>query len=43
MNSTSTVLIDFDLENSFVMRGNSISQNGLLFKPVVKASRKASS
>jgi hypothetical protein len=41
--STSTVLIDFDLENSFVMRGNSISQNGLLFKPVVKASRKASS
>lgn len=41
--STSTVLIDFDLENSFVMRGNSITQNGLLFKPVVKASAKASS
>lgn len=41
--STSTVLIDFDLENSFVMRGNSIAQNGLLFKPVVKASSKATS
>lgn len=35
--STSTVRIDFDLENSFVMRGNSIERNGLLFKPVVKA------
>lgn len=40
--STSTMLIDFDLENSFVMRGNSITKNGLLFKPVVKASPKAS-
>ncbi len=40
--STSTVLIDFDLENSFVMRGNSITKNGLLFKPVVKASPKVS-
>lgn len=40
--STSTVLIDFDLENSFVMRGNSITKNGLLFKPVVKATPKAS-
>lgn len=35
--STSTLRIDFDLENSFVMRGNSIRRNGLLFKPVVKA------
>lgn len=35
--STSTMLIDFDLENSFVMRGNSITKNGLLFKPVVHA------
>lgn len=40
--STSTVLIDFDLDNSFVMRGNSITRNGLLFKPVVKATPKAS-
>lgn len=36
--STSTVLVDFDLDNSFVMRGNSITQNGLLFKPVIHAS-----
>lgn len=40
--STSTVLIDFDLDNSFVMRGNSITRNGLLFKPVVKAAPRAS-
>lgn len=40
--SATTMLIDFDLENSFVMRGNSITQNGLLFKPVVKAAAKAS-
>lgn len=38
--STSTMLIDFDLENSFVMRGNSITKHGLLFKPVVRASPK---
>ena len=35
--STSTLRIDFVLDNSFVMRGNSIRRNGLLFKPVVKA------
>lgn len=35
--STSTLRIDFDLDNSFVMRGNSIQRNGLLFKPVIKA------
>ena len=34
----STVLVlDFDLGSSFVMRGNSLSQNGLLFKPVIRA------
>jgi hypothetical protein len=37
---TTTLLVDFDVANSFVMRGNSLSQNGLLFKPVVKASVK---
>ncbi len=37
-NATTTVLVDFMLLNSFVMRGNSISQNGLLFTPVVHAS-----
>jgi hypothetical protein len=30
------MVIDFDLAGSFVMRGNSISQNGLLFKPVIR-------
>jgi len=37
---TTTVLIDFMVGDSFVMRGNSIGQNGLLFKPVVKGSVK---
>jgi Domain of unknown function (DUF4382) len=36
--ASGTLLIDFDLEQSFVMRGNSIFKNGLLFKPVIKAS-----
>lgn len=36
--STGTIMVvDFDVGNSFVMRGNSISQNGLLFKPVINA------
>jgi len=30
------MVIDFDLAGSFVMRGNSIAENGLLFKPVVR-------
>ena len=34
---TSTMVIDFDVGESFVMRGNSLKQNGLLFKPVIKA------
>jgi len=32
------LLVDFNVDQSFVMRGNTIDQNGLLFKPVVKAS-----
>jgi hypothetical protein len=32
------LLIDFKVDQSFVLRGNSIDQNGLLFKPVVNAS-----
>ncbi len=36
-NDTTSVLFDFNVGNSFVMRGNSISQNGLLFKPVIQA------
>ena len=34
---TIDVLLDFDAEQSFVLRGNTILQNGLLFKPVIKA------
>ncbi|HEV8449594.1 MAG TPA: DUF4382 domain-containing protein [Gemmatimonadaceae bacterium] len=33
--STTTLLVDFDVNDSFVLRGNTISQNGLLFKPVI--------
>jgi hypothetical protein len=35
--ATTTLLVDFDVNNSFVQRGNSIRNNGLLFKPVIKA------
>ena len=35
---TTIVLLDFDAGESFVMRGNTILQNGLLFKPVIHAS-----
>lgn len=35
---TATVMLDFDLDQSFVLRGNSITQLGLLFKPVIHAS-----
>jgi hypothetical protein len=34
---TTEVLLDFDAGESFVMRGNTILQNGLLFKPVIRA------
>ena len=34
---SSVFIIDFDIGRSFVMRGNSIRNNGLLFKPVVQA------
>lgn len=34
----STVLVlDFDLGSSFVLRGNGLAKNGLLFKPVIRA------
>ncbi len=35
--ATTDVLLDFDAEESFVLRGNTIMQNGLLFKPLIKA------
>jgi hypothetical protein len=34
-----TLLLDFDVSESFVMKGNSM-KNGLLFKPVIKGSAK---
>lgn len=33
---TTTAVVDFDVGQSFVMRGATIAQNGLLFKPVVR-------
>jgi len=36
--ATTVVLLDFDAEQSFVVRGNTIMQQGLLFKPVINAS-----
>jgi hypothetical protein len=34
---SSVMILDFDVGKSFVMKGNSISQNGLGFKPVIRA------
>jgi hypothetical protein len=34
---TAKVLVDFDVGQSFVLRGSSLSQLGLLFKPVIRA------
>jgi len=38
--NATVLVIDFDVGNSFVMRGNSITQNGLLFKPTLSATVK---
>ena len=35
--TTTSLLVDFDVNSSFVVRGNSIAKNGLLFKPVIHA------
>ena len=34
---TTSLLIDFDVAQSFIMRSNSLAQDGLLFTPVIKA------
>lgn len=39
-NDTTHVEVDFDVGNSFVVRGASIAQNGLLFKPVIRGTVK---
>ena len=36
---TSTLVVKFDVSKSFVMRGATIEQNGLLFKPVIRGER----
>ncbi len=36
---TSTLVVKFDVTNSFVVRGGSIDQNGLLFKPVIRGEK----
>ena len=36
---TSTLVVTFDVSKSFVVRGASIEQNGLLFKPVIRGER----
>lgn len=36
---TSTLVVKFDVMKSFVVRGSSIEQNGLLFKPVIRGDR----
>ncbi|HYN83070.1 MAG TPA: DUF4382 domain-containing protein [Gemmatimonadaceae bacterium] len=40
--SPSNLLIDFDVGRSFVLRGNSISQNGLIFKRVLRGTSQQS-
>jgi len=37
---TTTMVLDFQVGNSFVMRGASMMQNGLIFKPVIQATIK---
>jgi hypothetical protein len=36
-NDTTSVVVDFDVANSFVLRGKSLAEHGLLFKPAIKA------
>jgi len=37
-NATTNLLVDFDLANSFALRGSTIASAGLIFKPVIRAS-----
>ena len=37
--ATSTLVVKFDVARSFVVRGGSIEQNGLLFKPVIRGTK----
>jgi hypothetical protein len=40
--ATPNLLIDFDVGRSFVMRGHSIKNNGLIFKPAIRATTQQS-
>jgi hypothetical protein len=37
------MVLDFDLGRSFILRGNSIQSNGLLFRPVIRAAAREAS
>ncbi len=37
--ATSTLVVKFDVSKSFVVRGGTIDQNGLLFKPVIRGTK----
>lgn len=37
---TTTAVVDFDVGQSFVLRGNTIAEGGLIFKPVVRGTTK---
>ena len=37
---TTTMLVDFDLANSFVLKGSTLAGNGLTFKPVIRGTMK---
>ena len=37
--TTSTLVVKFDVSKSFVVRGGTIDQNGLLFKPVIRGTK----
>ena len=37
---TTTALVDFDVSQSFVIRGSSIASSGLIFKPVIRGTTK---
>ena len=37
--TTSTLVVKFDVSKSFVVRGGTLDQNGLLFKPVIRGTK----
>ena len=37
---TTLAVVDFDVSQSFVLRGNTIAESGLIFKPVIRGTTK---